>query len=126
MLIKLYDVNVGRQLLLHTLNLASIRGSLALRPHKLHNLLCGKTSKVQQQLLQTTSVILCACRFVNRLNQEHGIEDFVEFHQADGGLAAAYILHPNGHTLEIHLQVQVVSATIFTYQISTASRLWTT
>eukprot|EP00878_Enallax_costatus_P015430 GHUV01016163.1.p1 GENE.GHUV01016163.1~~GHUV01016163.1.p1 ORF type:complete len:265 (+),score=53.69 GHUV01016163.1:456-1250(+) len=43
-------------------------------------------------------------RFVNRLNQEHGIEDFVEFHQADGGLAAAYIMHPNGHTLEIHLQ----------------------
>lgn len=51
--------------------------------------------------------LLFVYRYVNRLNQEHCIEDFVEFHQAAGGLPAAYIMHPNGHTLEINLQVNI-------------------
>ncbi|WIA17434.1 hypothetical protein OEZ85_014284 [Tetradesmus obliquus] len=43
-------------------------------------------------------------RLVNRLNAEHGVEDFVEFYEAAGGLPAVYLMHPRGHTVEIHLQ----------------------
>lgn len=46
-------------------------------------------------------------RLVNRLNAEHGVEDFVEFYEAAGGLPAVYLMHPRGHTVEIHLQVRL-------------------
>eukprot|EP00879_Flechtneria_rotunda_P027491 GHRR01029453.1.p1 GENE.GHRR01029453.1~~GHRR01029453.1.p1 ORF type:complete len:579 (+),score=190.72 GHRR01029453.1:283-2019(+) len=44
-------------------------------------------------------------QYIYRLNAEHSIEGFVEFYQsAAGGLPVCYLMHPRGHTLEIHLQ----------------------
>jgi hypothetical protein len=63
------------------------------------------------QLLHILTYVLhcckhVTCRLVNTLNADHGIADFVEFYEASGGLPAVYLMHPRGHTVEIHLQVR--------------------
>jgi hypothetical protein len=64
-------------------------------------------------VLPLTCVAALFCRLVNRLNAEHGVPDFVEFYEAAGGMPAVYLMHPRGHTLEIHLQVGIGSEFIF-------------
>lgn len=43
--------------------------------------------------------------YIRQLNDSHGIDGFVEFYMAEGGLPACYLFHPSGQTLEIILQV---------------------
>ena len=76
---------------------------------------CGPTSGMQPRLHLYEHIypkqdcskycLFCCCRYVNELNEKHGLRGLVEFYEAEEGQPACYILHPSGHTLEIYLQV---------------------
>ncbi len=42
--------------------------------------------------------------YIKKLNDDHGIDGFVEFYMTESGMPACYLFHPSGQTLEVMLQ----------------------
>lgn len=56
-------------------------------------------------LLLLLRVTCVPYRYVNKLNEEHGLPGFFEFYLSAGsGQPVLYIMHPRGYTLEVNLQ----------------------
>jgi glucose-6-phosphate 1-epimerase len=68
-----------------------------------------RSAPADTQKNNNAPLLLRTHSYVANLNATYGLPSFVEFYVGEGGLPAAYLLHPRGHTAEVYLHGATVT-----------------